>query len=342
MDIYERIEENRTKIASIYDLAAICYDYLRMQIDNQALFLAEYLYAENKAAESSAAPLNENYMENSYIYRIHGESMIEKAAVELEFRDKIRTTEIRHNFKCIRILEKAELDTGMSPPRLVTLHIDQYDQIRKSIIKSRKLKVAVIPFGREKVLVFEKVQGSSFRVQYIEQSKQTVLTKAINLLEKAIRQKANIIIFPEYVCFPEMQERIGDYLAETYRKAPDGMKSLFLVIAGSGWTEEDNNVARIYSYSGKLLGEQYKYSPYDGYDEKGERWIEGLCNPGKESVIVDIPEIGSIMTAICRDVSNRDQTEKIADILRLIFCWWQRGVNLCMADLKSSSKILQR
>lgn len=39
MDIYERIEENRTKIASIYDLAAICYDYLRMQIDNQALFL---------------------------------------------------------------------------------------------------------------------------------------------------------------------------------------------------------------------------------------------------------------------------------------------------------------
>lgn len=313
MDIYERIEENRTKIASIYDLAAICYDYLRMQIDNQALFLAEYLYAENKAAESSAAPLNENYMENSYIYRIHGESMIEKAAVELEFRDKIRTTEIRHNFKCIRILEKAELDTGMSPPRLVTLHIDQYDQIRKSIIKSRKLKVAVIPFGREKV------QGSSFRVQYIEQGRQTVLTKAINLLEKAIRQKANIIIFPEYVCFPEMQERIGDYLAETYRKTPDRMKSLFLVIAGSGWTEEDNNVARIYSYSGKLLGEQYKYSPYDGYDEKGERWIEGLCNPGKESVIVDIPEIGSIMTAICRDVSNRDQTEKIADIFEVDF-----------------------
>lgn len=112
MDIYERIEENRTKIASIYDLAAICYDYLRMQIDNQALFLGEYLYAENKAAESSAAPLNENYMENSYIYRIHGESMIKKAVVELEFRDKIRTTEIRHNFECIRILEKAELDTA--------------------------------------------------------------------------------------------------------------------------------------------------------------------------------------------------------------------------------------
>ena len=391
MDIYERIETNRAKIASIYDLAAICYDYLRIQIDNQALFLAEYteysegakqnnpnirmlksfsyemqklflqkdvkysldevieetsrriasvkdqlisygteicneatiayyllqavdLYTENKPAESSAAPLNEKYRDNSYIYRIHGEAMITKAAVELEFRDKIRTTEIRHNFKCIRILEKAELDTGMNPPRLVTLHIDRYDQVRRSIIQGGRLKVAVIPFGREEVFRFERMQGGSFCVKYIEQCKQTVLTKALKMLERAVRQKANIIIFPEYVCFPEMQEKIGCYLTETYLKTPNRMQSLFLVVAGSGWTEENNNVAKIYSYSGKLLGEQYKYSPYDGLDENGERWIEGLRSPGKESVIIDIPGMGSMMTAICRDVSNRDQTEKIADI----------------------------
>ncbi len=396
MDIYERIEENRIKIVSIYDLAAVCYDYLRMEIDNQALFLAEYieysgeakqnnpnirmlksysyammrlflekdinfsmdeiveetirriadvrakltsygtvisneatiayyllqavdLYTENKTAESSAAPLNENCRENSYIYRIHGETMIAKAAVELEFRDKIRPTEIRHNFKWIRILEKAELDVGMSPPKLVTLHIDKYDKIRKSIVQSRRLRVAIIPFGREEVFRFERMQGGSFRVQYIDRCKQDVLTKALKLLENAIQQKANIIIFPEYVCFPEMQERIGSYLAEIYRKTPNRMKSLLLVIAGSGWTEENNNVARIYSYSGKLLGEQYKYSPYDGQDEKGERWIEGLRNPGKESIIIDIPEIGSVMTAICRDISNRDQTEKIASIFEVDF-----------------------
>lgn len=396
MDIYERIKANRTRIVSIYDLAAICYDHLRIHIDNQALFLAEYieyseeakqnnpnirmlksfsyemqglflqkdvkysvdeiveeifrgvasvkerlisygteicneatiayyllqavdLYTENKPDESSATPLNEKYMENCYIYRIHGEALITKAAAELEFRDKIRTTEIRHNFKCIRILEKAELDTGMNPPRLVTLHIDRYDQVRRSIIQGGRLKVAVIPFGREEVFRFERMQGSSFRVQYIDRCKQAVLTKALKMLEKAVRQKANIIIFPEYVCFPEMQEKIGSYLAETYFKTPKRMQNLFLVVAGSGWTEENNNVARIYSYSGKLLGEQYKYSPYDGQDEKGERWIEGLHNPGKESVIIDIPGIGSIMTAICRDVSNRDQTEKMADIFEIDF-----------------------
>lgn len=53
MDIYERIEENRTKIASIYDLAAICYDYLRMQIDNQALFLGEYIEYSEEAKRNN-------------------------------------------------------------------------------------------------------------------------------------------------------------------------------------------------------------------------------------------------------------------------------------------------
>lgn len=277
------------------------------------------LYTENKPEESSAAPMNEKYRENSYIYCIHGETAIAKAAEELEFREKIRTTEIRHNFKCIRILEKTELDTGMNPPRLVTLYIDRYDQTRKSIIQSGKLKVAVIPFGREEIFGFERMHGSSFRVQYIDRYKRVVLTKALKMLEKAIQHKANIIIFPEYVCFPEMQAKIGSYLADTYLKTPNRLRNLFLAIAGSGWTEENNNVAKIYSYSGKLLGEQYKYSPYDGWDENGERWIEGLRNPGKESVIIDILGIGSVMTAICRDVSNRDHTEKMADIFEVDF-----------------------
>ncbi|MCM1120987.1 MAG: hypothetical protein NC416_00235 [Eubacterium sp.] len=298
--------------------------YYGNEKDNEAtiayhLLQAVDLYTENRVPDSSNAPLNEKYTETSYIYRTNGEAMITGAATELEFRDKIQTTEIRHNFKCIRILEKAELAAGMNPPKMVTLHIENSDQIRELIARDKKWKVAVIPFGRDELFRFKKIQGSMFRVQYIEQHRQNAIMKAVNLLKQAIQQKANIIIFPEYVCFPEMQEAIGDYLTETYRKAPKSVQNLLLVIAGSGWTEENNNVARIYSYSGKLLGEQYKYSPYDGEDEYGERWIEGLSNPGRESVIINIPSIGSIMTAICRDVSNRDQTEKLADIFRIDF-----------------------
>ncbi|MCM1123375.1 MAG: hypothetical protein NC416_12405 [Eubacterium sp.] len=396
MDIYESIKTNRTKIESVYDLAAICYDSLCVQIENQALFLAEYiehsneikhnnpntpmlkrfeyevstlfllkdsqysldeivdrilreiislrqrlekygrkpyneatiayyllqavdLYTENKTPGSLDAPLNEKYRKRSYIYHVNSSGIITDSAAELRFRDKIQTTEIRHNFKCIRILEKAELDSGMNPPKLVTLHIEEDDQIRSAVARDKKLKIIVIPFGMEEIFTFQKKQGGSFYVEYIESHKQDAIRKALELLEQAIHQKANIIIFPEYVCFPELQERIGGYLRETYRRTPRKVQNLFLVVAGSGWTKDHNNVSQVYSYSGKLLGEQYKYSPYDGWDESGGRWIEGLRDPGKESVIVEIPGVGSVMTAICRDVSNRDLTEKMANIFEIDF-----------------------
>lgn len=122
-----------------------------------------------------------------------------------------------------------------------------------------------------------------------------------------------------------MQETIGAYLKETYRNNPNKIKELLLVIAGSGWTGDDNNVAAVYSYSGKLLGKHYKYASFDKIEKDPQtgkskrRMIEGLSNPGKESIVVEIPKIGTVMTAICRDISNRDYSEKIARIFQTDF-----------------------
>lgn len=396
MGIDERIRENRDKIKSIYDLASLCYDFLREKIDNQALFLGKYvaysheaaennpniprlrkfsyeiyqlflqkdkkyfwneivgktldeiefveekmesygadtynkaaiayhllqavdLYAEIRDEGSLSAPVNTQYNENSYVYCCSGNSMLGEAARKLDFRHKIQNTEIRNEFKCLRILEKGELGAGMNPPRLVTLYIDKLDTGRQAVLCGKKLKIVIIPFGQESHVMVEKTQGCLFRVKYIEEHKQDAIKRALQMLGEAIRKNANIIIFPEYICFPEMQNEIGSYLRKTYSKKPKMMKSLLLVIAGSGWTEDDNNVLRVYSYSGKMLGEQYKYAPYDGKDEHKNRLIEQLRNPGKESIIVKIPGIGSFMTAICRDVSNRDRAEKMADVFRTDF-----------------------
>lgn len=396
MGIYERISDNREKIESIYDLAAICYDYLLERIDNQLLFVGDYiecsdgarennpnirrlkkfayeisrlflqkdkkysmnkivektlegivsvkggmesygteiyneatiayhllqavdLYAENRSESSLRAPLNKKYSESSYIYRCSGEDILAEAAVQLDFREKIHVTEIRNEFKCLRILEKTELDNGMEPPAFVTLYIDAFDPDRRAVLDDKKIKIAMIPFGKEELITFERVRGNSFCIKYIEECKQTAVKRALRMLETAIRQNANMIIFPEYVCFPEMQEEIGNYLWETYRKFPGRMKHLLLVIAGSGWSEDGNNVSQVYSYSGKLLGEQYKYAPYDEIDEDGNRWVEQLQKPGKKSIIVQIPGLGTVMTAICRDVSNRGKTEKMANIFKTNF-----------------------
>ena len=282
MNIYERICENREKIASVYDLASINYDFLREKIDNQALFLGKYieysdaakennpniprlrkftyeicqlflqkdrryfwneilgktldeiesvkekmepygtetyneaaiayhllqavdLYAENMGEGSLSAPLNTQYNKNSFVYCCNGKGILADAARELGFRHKIQITEIRNEFKYLRILEREELDAGMNPPRSVTLYIDQFDSVRQSVLCGKKLKIVMIPFGQEELVTFEKTQGSLFRVKYIEEHKQNTIRRALQMLGEAIGQKANIVIFPEYVCFPEMQ-----------------------------------------------------------------------------------------------------------------------------------------
>lgn len=42
MNIYETIVQNQENIKSVYDLAAVCYDYLLTQIENQIIFIGKY------------------------------------------------------------------------------------------------------------------------------------------------------------------------------------------------------------------------------------------------------------------------------------------------------------
>lgn len=400
MNIHETIKHDQEKIKSVYDLVAVCYDYLLAQIENQITFIGKYtefsddaiqnnpnqknllkfsdgvkgllfsaeywneevldeilsmtlsaeyelkpfgetvyneaaiayflligidLYAECQVENNQDAPLNQSYQVNSFIYRRQNTGILSAAAKKNEFRETIQAVEIRNNFSCLVILEKSEMKPGMLPPKMVTLSIDKEDFIRNSLIQDQTLKVVCIPWGKEQTCNFPKIQGNTFRVEYLDSYKTNCVNKALRLMEAAIVHKANIIIFPEYVCCPEVQEAIGIYLKETYRKNPKKIESLLLVIAGSGWTDDDNNVARVYSYSGKPLGKYYKYAPYDDKEKDPQTGkvkgclIEGLHNPGKESVIVEVPDIGIVMTAICRDISNWDYSEKIARIFQTDF-----------------------
>ncbi len=400
MDIYETIKQAMKDLKSVYDLAAVCYDYLQLQIDNQIRFISEYvefsdnpkqnnpnqndllkfsndmkelllsegywndrvanmilvktlsvknrlkpfgediyntatiayfllmgidLYAESQFENAQNAPLNQGYQGNSFIYRCQKESILSPAAKQNHFRETIQAVEIRNSFSCLKILGKSELKQGMQPPKMVTLSIDKDDFARNSLADNQLLKIVTIPWGSEQTCRFPKIQGNAFRIEYSDSYKRGCIKKALTLLEAAVRHKANIIVFPEYVCCPEVQEAIGKYLRDTRQENPDKIKDLLMVIAGSGWTEDDNNVASVYSYSGKLLGMHYKYASFDKMmkdtqaDNSGERWIEGLRNPGRESIIVQIPKIGSVMTAICRDISNWDYSEKIARIFQTDF-----------------------
>lgn len=399
MSTYDVIQKERNDLKSVYDLVAVCYDYLLDKIDDQIKFISEYLecsvshkknnpnqkrllrfsddvkqllslnkywndrvlhkifslvftmenslkpfgeeayneaaiafflllgidlYAEYQPNHTENAPLNRCCQKDLYIYCRQRTSILSTAAKKAEFRDQIPVTDIRSSFTSLCILEKTDLKQGMTPPKMVTLFISKEDFKRSTVAFDQKLVLAVTPFCREEICQFSHVQGCGFRIEYHENYMQFASKRALDLLELAIKHRANIVLFPEYVCSPEVQEEIRKYLRETYLKTPHKLKDLLLVIAGSGWTKDDNNVAAVYSYSGKLLGKRYKSEPFDNYikDPKTgitERWIESLSTPGKESIIVEIPKIGSVMIAICRDISNWSYDEKIARAFRTDF-----------------------
>lgn len=191
--------------------------------------------------------------------------------------------EIRNDFHHLKILEKAELKYGMNPPQMVTLSVDKNHIGMKRIIKNQRLNVAIIPFGRKDICEFVPKERGGFRIRYPDEYLQSNIEKAKKLLELAICEGANIIVFPEYVCFPEMQDAIGDYLRDIAGDHSNRLNNLLLVVAGSGWTSDDNNVSIVFSSGGTPLGKHYKC---EAYHKEIETEIKTRKVPRKESFAI--------------------------------------------------------
>lgn len=284
---------------------------------------------------TETAPLNKSYMDKYYIYLNIGQSIIDEAAEKLRFPDIPESLLIRNQLRHLVILEKDKLPQAVNPPSLVSLLIDDTDSVRKKIKQGKEWKIALIPFANETSVTFPTVCGAYFRVQYEEEWLKKEAERAVRLLDKAIDAGANIVVFPEYVCCVEMQEAIREHLQELYQVDRRKVGKLFLVIAGSGWDKEDNNIAYLYSYSGRKLGRQYKYAAYHDVQNGSSGMVEYLRTPGKEVTIVSIEGIGKCMTGICRDISDVTYDKKYIPILAEIFApmfllipAWTSSVNI--------------
>lgn len=289
-------------------------------------------YVKKKSGRhSDTAPLNKEYCKDSYIYLNPGKSILDDAAERNNFSDIIHSALIRNQVENLIILEKRELPDNVEPPRTVQLWIDDTNEEKLKAIAEKKLKIATIPFGEEEMLVFPVKEGALFHVKYKKKHLKTGSERAEKLLEFAVEKRANIIIFPEFVCGQKIQDTIQKWLKDTYEKTPEKMSSLLFVIAGSGWTEDENNVSYIYSYNGRLIGKQYKNCRYSDLKRKGKELIENLQNPGKETTIVDVKGLGKVLVGICRDVSEYSYTELLAKVFRpqfLLVPAWSKSVNI--------------
>lgn len=111
---------------------------------------------------------------------------------------------------------------------------------------------------------------------------------------------------------------------------PEKLNELMFVVAGSGWTEDSNNVSCIYGDDGFPLGKVYKYSAYDNI-KGGVKYFEKLQDPGKEITLLKIPGIGIFQTEICRNVSENEFCSKLAKVFGaqfLLITAWSSSVNI--------------
>lgn len=271
---------------------------------------------EKRDIITESGPLNKGYQKNTYVYLNINHDLLQQAAYELDFGDTIESETIRKQLNHLHILKKSELPENAEPLKIVQMRIRDSDLTKKKIVESKKLKIAVIPFSREKMLEFPAITGAAFRVVYNDWHKSNGVNWALRLLEKAIKERANIIIFPEYICDSSIQDEIQKYLRDQTLNNPKKMKNLFLVIAGTAWTADDNNVSVLYRFDGMEFGKQYKCEQFSNLRNENRPMMEGLANPGKESIMVDIDGIGKIMVAICRDISNREGAKRMTEIFK--------------------------
>ena len=274
------------------------------------------------------APLNNCCKDFCLVYVNTNSSWMEKISMEKNYPDIIHTNEIRNYFQHIIILEMCELPDGYGKPGLITLHKERKNM--EKIIESGRMKVALIPAMQNRWFEFAVKRGASFEIVYDHMNIKNVTERLIALLKQAIACEVNMIVFPEYICNEEIQLEIQKTLARMSMEEPENLEELLLVVAGSGWTNDSDNVSCLYSYDGYLLGKVYKYSAYNNVID-GKEYVERLMNPGKEITLVEIPGAGIIQTEICRNVSENEFCLKLARVFGthfLLIAAWSTSVNI--------------
>lgn len=168
-----------------------------------------------------------------------------------------------------------------------------------------RLRIGVCPFTSQSLcgstpdapIELKHTVGSSLTVEYHESIDELFDFVVLPALLEAMRSGCQILVFPELVFAPSFHGRLADALRDR-----GGASSLMLVLAGSTWDgERGQNCTYLYDGKGNLLGKYHKHEPYVTFEDSTEM-LEALLFPDEPDTLIDIPGLGRIMPAICKDV----------------------------------------
>ena len=260
---------------------------------------------------------------------------------ESNYRKKPRGTyagKIPDLFKVVQPIYRSELPTRVVP------HIETVGLVPESIRSAQKLRIAYIPYAGFETFKFW-IEGQkaplsrlstghkkgNFFIYYPPELEQANCERMFSLLDKAIdEQKANIVVFPEFVTSPNMLNEMKRYLTKRWDDGDDRPDHLLLVFPGTTCEKSDdgryNNTLNILKGNGtQLRHTYYKNTPYNENE-----LCEILSDPGKKLIILDVEGVGRILPAICKDAIDPNYTSKFVDIFEpdlILIPAWSRSLD---------------
>lgn len=309
--------------AKYNDVLGLCLIYLIEALD---LYIKNNLNEMNSFFDSyyqTYGPMNKKNRSKCLIYLKEQQSIFQNAYDEKEpnYRSVLSSTSFGDVFDTFQIVETNCLIGGI--PEITPIRLNE--QLKQSL--DNKIRIALIPFIGFDTFYFQEMNAANycelqsypkdvFYINYHKSFDENNIKLVINLLDSAINNDANIIIFPEYVMSKLMRTTIAKHLQEIK------CQKLITVFAGTTYEmsrkESGNNVLHILNGRGAEVGCYYKYSffnkkkhntahsinkPVASSEEQSLFYnAELISNPGKKCCLIDIEIIGRILPSICRDI----------------------------------------
>ena len=274
---------------------------------------------------SGMGPLDRD---NKTGYRVYFSSRdtLHSDYVENIGRDRQYTSDFSAQFESFRFVNTGTWKLGENVPRMIYLPYGRNDSRRRG----KRLRAAVIPGMNEKNFEFVKTTGSSYPVDYSRTGQKRITNKIIKSVNKALDAQCDLIVLPEYITSPAVFGTIQKQIKKEYLKRGPGDMPL-LILSGSSWTNDDNNVLKVLDEFGDEIGSYYKYSAYTKKKsgKYGYELYESLTDPGRRSDLFAIEGWGVLLPAICRDVIDGEHTEVMARVFLpflLVISAWSRSV----------------
>lgn len=150
---------------------------------------------QTKDKRTESEPLNQFCRDRIFVYTTAASSMTD----EVIENTIIPSVSLRDELKYLIIVERKDIPAEIkTPPRIVKLALGTDDSERKRAVERKELRVSIIPFACREMTQIEQDEGAFFHIKYIPGYIEWGVNRALTLLYKALEEKANIIIFPEF------------------------------------------------------------------------------------------------------------------------------------------------